>query len=195
MLKIKIEDWYNLHKKHTFEFNEGLTCLVGRNGTGKTTLLKELKDALKEMQIKYFYYSNETSERGAMDKFLHYGDMERLARNFSSSEGQNIRNNFEDIIPAIGQYIAKCKKYNRKIAVILLDGLDSGISIDYITSIKKELFPLIIEDCKKDNIEPYIIVSANNYEFCNGEDCIRVSDAKHFKFKDYSEFRRIYINA
>ena len=59
--------------------------------------------------------------------------------------------------------------------------------------LKKELFPLIIEDCKKNNIEVYLILSANNYELCNGENCIRVSDAKHFKFKNYDEFRKIYL--
>ena len=82
---------------------------------------------------------------------------------------------------------------NEKQAIILIDGLDSGISLDYIIMLKKKLFPLIIEDCKKNNIEPYIILSANNYELCNNEDCIRVSDAKHFKFKDYNDFRKIYI--
>ena len=43
MLKVKVDDWYNLYKKHTFEFNEGITCLIGKNGSGKSTLLKEIK--------------------------------------------------------------------------------------------------------------------------------------------------------
>lgn len=190
MLKIKIYDYYNLYKKHTFEFNPGITCLIGKNGTGKSTLLKEIKEKLKN---KIFYYSNEDSEKNAMSRFSFYGDMEKFSRNFISSEGQNIRNNFEDIIPKIGRYIRKCITKNEKQAIILLDGLDSGISLDYIIYIKKELFTLIIEDCKKNNIEPYIILSTNNYELCNNEDCIRVSDAKHFKFKDYNDFRKIYI--
>ena len=119
--------------------------------------------------------------------------MEKLCRNFNSSEGQNIRNNFEDKITAIGGYIRKCIVNNKKQAIILLDGLDSGISLDYVLILKKELFPFVLEDCKKNNIEPYIILSANNYEFCHEEDCVRVSDAKHFKFKDYNDFRKIYI--
>lgn len=126
-------------------------------------------------------------------EFLVSQQYDKLARNYQSSEGQNIRNNFEDDIVNIGKYVRKCKENGYKNAIILLDGLDSGISIDYINILKKDLFSMIIEDCIQSNINPYIIISANNYEFCNGEDCIRVSDAKHFKFDSYEDFRKIYI--
>lgn len=191
MLKIKIYDDYNLYKKHTFEFNEGITCLIGKNGAGKSTLLKMIREELGSKNV--FYYNNEDSEKNSMSRFSFHGDVEKIVRNFNSSEGQNIRNNFEDIIPNIGNYVRKCIKNTCKNVIILLDGLDSGISLDYIAMLKKELFTLIINDCKKNNIYPYIILSANNYELCNGEDCIRVSDASHFKFNNYEEFRKIYL--
>ena len=191
MLKIKVDDNYNLYRKHTFEFNEGLTCLIGKNGSGKSTLLKEIRDTLKQKNV--FYYDNKYSEQNAKSSFGFYGEFEKLARNMVSSEGQNIRNNFEDSIYNIGQYIKKCKDKGISQAVILLDGLDSGISLDYVVLLKKDLFSLIVEDCKKDNIEPYIIISANNYEFCNNEDCVKVSDGKHFRFNNYDEFRKIYL--
>lgn len=191
MLKIKVYDDYNLYKKHTFEFNEGITCLIGKNGAGKSTLLKVINDLIDNC----YFYNNEDSEKNAMSKFGYLGNIEKLCRNFTSSEGQNIRNNFEDIIPNIGQYVRNCIKNKQNKIIILLDGLDSGISLDYIITLKKELFSLIIEDSKNNNLEPYIILSANNYELCNGEDCIRVSDAKHFKFKDYNEFRKIYTRS
>lgn len=188
MFKIKIYDDYDLYKKHTFEFEEGITCLIGKNGSGKSTLLNIIKE-----ETDCYYYDNEISEKHNASKFGFYGDYGKLALSFISSEGQNIRNNFEYIIPKIGEYIRKCIKNKTKQSIILLDGLDSGISLDYIVLLKKDLFPLIIEDCKKNNVEVYIILSANNYELCNGEDCIRVSDAKHFKFKNYDEFRKIYL--
>ena len=61
MLTVKIFDEYNLYRKHTFEFNEGITCLVGRNGSGKSTLLKEIKEKLQEDGQKVAYYDNEYS--------------------------------------------------------------------------------------------------------------------------------------
>lgn len=191
MLEVKIYDDYNLYKKHTFEFNEGITCLIGKNGTGKSTLLKMIQEILKSKNC--FYYNNEDSEKHAMDKFSFYGDMENLFRNFGSSEGQNIRNNFSDVVSGIRQYILRMKSKNKKQVVILLDGLDSGISLDYIVQLKKDLFPLILQDCKENNLECYILIAANTYEFCNNEECVRVSDAKHFKFKDYNDFRKIYL--
>lgn len=193
MLRIKVDDWYTLFKKHTFEFEEGVTCLIGKNGAGKSTLLKELRDKLNDDKIRPFYYDNDERERHAMSEFSFYGDVAKIARNLSNSEGQNIRSNFEDYIPRIGDYVGKRVKYNQNIAVILLDGLDSGISLDYVIKLKTELFPLIIKNCKESNIECYIIISANNYEFCNGTDCIRVTDAKHFKFNNYDEFKKFYV--
>ena len=55
MLQIKVEDWYNLYRKHTFEFNPGLTCLVGKNGAGKSTLLREIREWAKDNNVDIFY--------------------------------------------------------------------------------------------------------------------------------------------
>lgn len=192
MLKIKVEDEYNLYKKHTFEFNEGITCLIGKNGAGKSTLLKEIQRVLKPKNV--FYYDNVDSEKFANDRLLNFlGDIPALCRNISSSEGQNIQYNFETVIPKIGAYVKKCVNLKKENAIILLDGLDSGLSIDYIVMLKKELFSLIIDDCYNSHITPYIIIAANNYEFCRGQDCVRVTDAKHIQFKNYTSFRNVYI--
>lgn len=191
MFEIKVYDDYNLYKKHTFKFNEGITCLIGKNGSGKSTLLRMIQEILKPKNC--FYYANEDSEREASGRFLFHGDMEYLCRNLGSSEGQNIRNNFYDVVGDIHSYIIRMHDKNKKQAIILLDGLDSGISLDYVLEIKKDLIPLILKDCKDHNLECYILISANNYEFCNGENCVRVSDAKEFKFKNYDDFRKIYL--
>ena len=58
-LKIKVYDDFDLYKKHTFEFNEGLTCLIGKNGSGKSTLLRTINDTIKGC----FFYNNEYSEK------------------------------------------------------------------------------------------------------------------------------------
>ena len=193
MLTVKIFDEYNLYRKHTFEFNEGITCLVGRNGSGKSTLLKEIKEKLQEDGQKVAYYDNEYSEKNNTSKFSFTGDYDKLARSMFASEGQNIRYNFEDYIPELGNYMRKRIKHKSDKCVVLLDGLDSGISLDYIVMLKKDLFPLILKDCADNNVKCYIIIAANNYELCNGEDCILVSTAKHIKFDSYDDFRKIYV--
>ncbi len=189
-LDVKVDDWYKLHNTTMFYFNQGLTCLIGKNGAGKSTLLAEMKEALGEKNI--FFYDNEESERNALSRFNFYGEMDKMFRNIGSSEGQNIRNNFEDSVSLIGNYVRECIE-NKKRVIIMLDGLDSGISIDYIKTLKEDLFSLILNDCDRNNTECYIILSANNYEFCENQDCINVSTGEHIRFKDYSEFRDFYL--
>lgn len=196
-MKIKIYDDFNLFKKHTFEFNEGLTCLIGKNGSGKSTLLRTINDIYYDdpnnIKGSIYYYNNEDSERHNSDRFLFNGDMKLLARNMTSSEGQNIFNNFSDIIPKIGDFIRRNINNKSDKIVLLLDGLDSGLSINYIYELKDLFINVITKDCLKNNVKPYIIISANNFEFCKDVDCIRVSDGKHFTFSTYDDFRKIFI--
>ena len=191
-LKIKVYDDFDLYKKHIFEFNEGLTCLIGKNGSGKSTLLKEIHDVYDKKDTIY-YYINEHSEKFAMQGFLENGDTRRLVRNFQSSEGQNIFNNFSDVAPKIGDFVRRNIKNKSEEILILLDGLDSGLSINYIYELKDLFINVITKDCLKHNVKPYIIISANNFEFCKDVDCIRVSDGKHFTFNTYDNFRKIFI--
>lgn len=192
MKSIKIYDDYNIFKKHTFDFNEGLTCLIGKNGAGKTTLLKEINDVY-ENRTQIYYYRNEISEKTAMQDFLESGQVNYLIRNFQSSEGQNIMNNFSDIVPRIGDFVRRNIKNKSNEILILLDGLDSGLSIDNIKELKDLFINTITKDCLKHNVKPYIIISANNYEFCRLTDCINVKTGKHIIFNTYDEFRNFYI--
>lgn len=193
MRDITVYDDYNLFKKHTFSFNEGLNCLIGKNGSGKSTLLKEIKDVLSKDSIDVFYYANEDSEKRGLQGFLESSNINKLIRNYQSSEGQNIYNNFSDVVPYIGDFVRKNIKKKSKEIFILIDGLDSGLSIDYICELKDFFIDLIIKDCIKIDIKPYVILSANSFEFCKNVECIRVSDAKHFRFDTYEDFKKIYI--
>ena len=47
--------------------------------------------------------------------------------------------------------------------------------------------------CNKNGLECYIILAANNFEFCENQDCVDVSTGKHIQFEDYYKFREFYL--
>ena len=52
------DEGFNLYKKKIIEIKSGVTVLVGCNGIGKTTLLKQIRDKLKENKIPYIMFDN-----------------------------------------------------------------------------------------------------------------------------------------
>ena len=76
---------------------------------------------------------------------------------------------------------------------ILLDAVDSGLSVDNIVDIKEDLFKTILEYNFGNEI--YIIVSANEYEMARGEKCFDVYNGKYVEFKDYEEYRDFIVES
>jgi hypothetical protein len=76
---------------------------------------------------------------------------------------------------------------------ILLDAIDSGLSIDNIVDIKEDLFKTILEyNCGN---EIYIIVVANEYEMARNEQCFDVYNGKYITFKDYEDYRQFVLDS
>lgn len=192
----KIErDYYEIDEEvytsDEAEFMPGVTVLVGCNGSGKTTLLHQIKHALEKDKIPFYEYDN-VMDGGFQSQSLagYNGDFDFLARAIQSSEGENIRLNLEKIIKKIGQKIS----YNPDAQEfwILMDAVDSGLSINYIIELK-EFFEFII-DMEK-NIKLYIIVSTNSYELARGEECFDVRNCMYRTFKDYESYRDFIIES
>lgn len=76
---------------------------------------------------------------------------------------------------------------------ILLDAIDSGLSIDNVIDVKKYLFDTIVEDAKKNNFTVFIVVSANEYEMCVGEKCFNVQDGKYEDISSYEDFKSVVL--
>lgn len=188
--EIKVDDEFNLYKKHTFKFNPGVTILIGRNGSGKSTLLSELNYYLKQEKIPVYFYRNEDHEKVSRGEFVFSGKIDLLARSLSNSEGQDIAFNFGNHIGKLGKLVRDCENKGEKELFVLLDGLDSGLSIDGIDEIK-DLFNTIIDDAK--GIDVYIIVSANTYEFVRNSNCLYVSTGNYMSFKNYEDYRRFIL--
>lgn len=218
-----IKDYYNqgfnLYKKKTIEINSGVTVLVGCNGIGKTTLLHQIRDNLKKDNIPYVMFdnlhaggSNSISEAG----FL--GNFRFMATAMQSSEGENIVMNMGNLAARLGKFVKdgedpKEKKYTklaRSIAAldgeelpneleipnerwILLDAVDSGLSVDNIVDIKEQLFKTILEYNFGNEI--YIVISANEYEMARGEHCFDVYNGDYLTFKDYEDYRNFVLES
>ncbi len=205
----------NLYKKRIIEIRPGVTVLVGCNGIGKSTLLKNIKESLKKENIPVLYFDNlyEGGSQARSEKVFS-GDFSFIAQSMNSSEGENIILNICNLAEKIGIFV-KTGIYNKRNNVfaeifkdqdrekqtielleerwILLDAVDSGMSVDNIVDLKEELFHTIIQ--YNNDKEIYILISANEYELANGEQCFDVYNGRYTRFKDYEEYRNMILNS
>ena len=205
-----------IYTKKEFEFKPGVTVLVGCNGCGKTTLLHQIKDYLKSKKVPVVSFdnlhdggSNARSEAAAMNDFTF------LATASFSSEGENIVMNIGRLAQTLRPFIQSGESQNRgdRLAKafaravwgdqdepevpnerwILLDAIDSGLSVDNIVDIKEYLFKTILEDAGNTTIR--ILVSANEYEICRNEQCMDVHTGKYRTFKGYESYRNFILKS
>lgn len=204
-----------LFTKKQIEFNPNtISCLVGCNGTGKTTLIDDITYQLKTLhatKIRQDFY--ETAFRGAflkdeeqneekifyinfdkrsdttykeMDYFLNAGNLA------FESTGEGIISRFGRHLQVIGNTIRQLPENST--FFIFLDDCDAGTSIDMIQDIK-DIFSFITRDCIARNITYYIILTANSFEMCKDLDCISVHDFKHRQFKTYDSFKKFVLKS
>ena len=212
------DEGFNLYKKKTITIKPGVTVLVGCNGIGKSTLLRQIKDNLKKENIPYILFDNlKSGGHNARERAGFYGDFGFLATSICSSEGENIIMNMSNLAAKLGIFIKegsdseekKFSKLARSIAQldgedieeleipkerwILLDAVNSGLSVDNIVDIKEQLFKTILEYNYGNEI--YIVISANEYEMARGERCFNVYNGKYVTFKDYEEYRNLILQS
>ena len=212
------DEGFNLYKKRTITIKSGVTVLVGCNGIGKTTLLHQIRDRLKKDKIPYISFDNlKDGGSHSISEAGFYGNFGFMATAMCSSEGENIIMNMENLATRLGQFVKtgedpKEKKYTqlaRSIAQIngeeidepeipkerwiLLDAVDSGLSVDNIVDIKEQLFKTILEYNYGNEI--YIVISANEYEMAREEQCFDVYNGKYVTFKDYEEYRNLVLQS
>lgn len=176
----------------SLSFQKGLTVLVGCNGAGKSTILKNIKHHCKSKDIDYVSYDNQYDGADALkSKAGMYGDFAMVANLMCASEGEGISLAFGDFVRSLRNFIHRKNKNPEK--WILIDALDSGFSIDNVLEVKK-MFEFVMKDAPSDT-EVFIVVSANTYEVANGEDCINVRTGKHIKFADYEEYKQTILDS
>lgn len=187
-LKIKIDDWYDLHHGFTLKIEPGFTALVGPNGAGKTTLLTQIKEFAVQEKIDTWEYSN-LRDGGSMaqSEYGFYGSFENLAATIMGSEGECVALNFSNKVRALGQAVRKSIE-EKKPLIVLLDAIDSGASIDRARDIRG-LFDIIYENDISKGAEVYIVMAVNHYELAKSPaDCVNVRNGKHMMFGSYERY-------
>ena len=212
------DEGFNLYKKKTIIIKPGVTVLVGCNGIGKSTLLRQIKDNLKKENIPYITFDNlKDGGSNSISEASFYGNFGFMATAMCSSEGENIVMNICNLAARLREFVDKGEdpkerkhiQLARSIAQIngekieeseipkerwiLLDAVDSGLSVDNIVDIKEQLFKTILEYNYGNEI--YIVISANEYEMAPGEQCFDVYNGKYITFKDYEEYRDMVLQS
>ncbi|WP_304393422.1 ATP-binding protein [uncultured Clostridium sp.] len=194
MIKLELEG--KIYKEKIIEINNGITVLTGPNGSGKTYACSQICDYLDEQKKKYLNVNVYEEGKHTADSFTLSGDMKSLAKYLNSSEGQRVFDTLVDInTPKMGDYVRKLIQDGVKEGYIIIDGCDSGVSIDLMLSYRS-LFEFILDDCKKENIEMYIIITSNSYELVYDYDCIWIPTMEHYKrggeADGYNLWRKMY---
>ena len=181
-----------IYKRSSITLNPGVTVLVGCNGAGKTTLLRTIRRQLDKEEIPFIEYDN-LHDGGANSKSaaLFYGNISLAAGLMQSSEGEQISINIGTTASKIGKFVRENR--DKPELWILLDAIDSGLSIDNVREIKEGLFATILDD--NPNSDVYIIVSANEYEMCIGMNCFDVVNGKYINITSYNSFAKAVLRS
>ena len=210
-----------LYKKKSIEIKPGITVLAGCNGIGKTTLLHQIESFLKKENIPCLMFDNlHDGGQNSISYHASLDDFATMSTLMCSSEGESIYINISNLATRLGNFVktgdnSKNDKYEKLARAIenlvneekepkkeikipnerwiLLDAIDSGFSVDNIVDLKEDLFKTILEYNFSNEI--YIIVSANEYELCRGEQCFDVYNGKYITFKDYEDYREFILRS
>lgn len=183
----------SIYAKSRITIKPGLTVLVGCNGSGKSTLIRHIGYKLKKLRIPFFDYDNLfEGGKNAKDWALQVsGNMNLLIDLATSSEGEQIYINFGEMCRKLGLFVRT--NAMEKELWIMLDAIDSGLSIDYIDELKGFLKDMVIGGNKDKDV--YILVSANAYELCRDEWCFDVHNGVYTSFKDYEDYRDFVLRS
>lgn len=199
-----------------------IICLVGCNGSGKTTVIEKMTQFLKYAGAKdisetkefnpmsgfmsslrkeekkpnaYFMSFDKgarfvSTDKDGTNSWLYKVDMDKIFGTMSSN-GESVVRRLNGALKAIKICIDKCLKEQVPLW-IFIDDVDAGTSIDVICELKENLV-YVNEHLNKHNLEHYIIVTSNSFEFARDLDCLYVRDMSPIKFTQYEEFKEFVL--
>lgn len=184
----------NLFNKATFTFRRGFNILVGCNGSGKSTVLRSVKYYLDSNKILHKRFDNLTDGGGhSMSKALFHNDLSSVARMYMSSEGECIHLNIGNLVSTLRRTLINSD--DKSEFWLLLDAIDSGLSIDNIIDVKDGLQFASDKLYEEFGTNVYIVSTANTYELTCDCHCIDVRTGGTISFKDYEDYRKFILNS
>ena len=182
-ISIPFTGWYEQHPKFTVKFNHGVTILIGKNGSGKTSMINEINAFLKKKNIPVYQYNQLVEGASTTGRGIYTGDISVAATYMQSSEGEKVIVSYGNTLKNIQQFLFNNR--DKEHVFLLCDGLDSGVSINIIKELN-EIFDLLQNDYP--NI--VIINTTNNYEFTRNRRCIVAESGEEITFDTYEEYAR-----
>jgi len=201
MIEFELNDYYygtsdntylkNMYQNKKIKLKPGITILVGCNGSGKSTFIKQLENFCDGESITILSKNLEGCESDLKSRYSYHNQFDKLANIMSSSEGEILYMGIGEIMSLIGHTVSKLSLSDKKF-VICIDASDSGSSIDNLIEMRYMLH-LILDDLTSKNIKAYIVVSTNAYELANGEECFSVNEGKYMTFNDYEDYKQYIV--
>ena len=192
---------------------DGILCLVGCNGSGKTTTVEQVKQALEGIgfrdakgEVEYnplhgFHSAEDpatgyfvpfdrgtryVSKPGDGESWLTAFDLDEMGGWFCSN-GEGVSGRFVGAAKAMGTFFKKAKDEGVPI-VVMVDDADAGTSIDVVSEMRAFL-ERVDRDLKRAGVPHLILVTSNSYELVHGLPCLYVRDMSPRAFATYEDFR------
>ncbi|MBO5550764.1 MAG: ATP-binding protein, partial [Lachnospiraceae bacterium] len=207
---------FSICSRKQIEFRDGLTVLVGCNGCGKTTTIRNIKEQLDDEGIPCYTFDNLT-EGGSrsVSEAISSNNIAWAATAWRSSEGENISMHVAKMAADMRRFLEtgdtprslRSRKWAKLFhdgeeeekpvpdeRWILLDAVDSGYSIDNIIELK-DFFGLLMEEAERFGRKLYIIAAANEYELAKDGQCLDVTTGRYMEFPSYKDYREFIIKS
>ena len=116
----KIKTWRNpfgegfsICRRREIELKSGVTILVGCNGAGKTTMLKNIQESLKKDNIPFLNFDNlHDGGSNSLQEAFAENNFSFISQAWNSSEGENISLNIGKMASILQHFIITGKMGN-----------------------------------------------------------------------------------
>lgn len=167
-------------------FCPGLITLVGKNGSGKSELLSEIKEQIYCSVYHNRYCLSLLTCKGTelISKNHCYRYLYNTGEMLTSSDGNRMRLIITDELDWINTCLEQYK--DDPFIFLLCDDLDRGLSIDNVIYIQKKFKELC-----KEHPNLCIVNTTNTYEFTIGARNILAYTGEDVKINSYNDFYRL----